>query len=107
MVDKLKRKSVKAICLTGLGHAYMSLGDVHKAIDYHQRALAVNKEISNRRIEGVNLTDLGNAWSHLGEVRKAVEYYGEDAAPKKKRGSKIVGLIKGIFSRKKAKSTPS
>jgi len=35
---------------------------------------------------------------------KAVEYYGEDAAPKKKRGSKIVGLIKGIFSRKKTKS---
>jgi ATP-dependent RNA helicase RhlB len=35
---------------------------------------------------------------------KAVEYYGEDAAPKKKRGAKIVGLIKGIFSRKKAKT---
>lgn len=33
---------------------------------------------------------------------KAIEYYGADSAPKKKRGAKIVGLIKGIFSRKKA-----
>jgi hypothetical protein len=30
-----------------------------------------------------------------------VEYYGEESAPKKKKGAKLVSLIKGIFSRKK------
>ncbi len=32
---------------------------------------------------------------------KVVEYYGEDSAPKKRKGAKIVSMIKGLFSRKK------
>jgi len=35
---------------------------------------------------------------------KVVQYYGEDAAPKKKKGAKLVSMIKGIFSRKKPAS---
>ncbi len=35
---------------------------------------------------------------------KVVEYYGEESAPKKKKGAKLVSLIKGIFSRKKSAS---
>ena len=35
---------------------------------------------------------------------KVVEYYGEESAPKKKKGAKLVSLIKGIFSRKKPAS---
>ena len=61
--------------LGNLGLAYADLGEVHKAIEYSQQALAIAQEIGDRLGEGNHLGNLGIAYRSLGEVHKAIEYY--------------------------------
>ncbi len=58
-----------------LGNAYADLGEVRKAIEYHEQALVIDREIGDRRGEGADLGNLGLAYAALGEVRKAIEYF--------------------------------
>jgi len=51
------------------------LGEVRRAIEYYEQALAIFREIGDRRGEGNDLGNLGNAYAALGEVRRAVGYY--------------------------------
>ncbi|HHS97440.1 MAG TPA: tetratricopeptide repeat-containing protein, partial [Chloroflexi bacterium] len=44
-------------------------------IEHYEQALAIAREIGDRRGEGIHLGNLGNAWADLGEVRKAIDYY--------------------------------
>jgi tetratricopeptide (TPR) repeat protein len=46
----------------------------HKAIYYYEQALAIAREIGDRRGEGSQLGNLGNAWSYLGEGSRAIDY---------------------------------
>ncbi len=57
------------------GLAYAHLGEVQKAIEYHQQALKISREIGDRGMEGSALGNLGNAYVRLGEVQKAIEHY--------------------------------
>jgi tetratricopeptide (TPR) repeat protein len=50
---------------------------VEKAIEYHEQALIISREIGDRRGEGADLGNLGLAYSDLGQVEKAIEYYGQ------------------------------
>ena len=61
--------------LGNLGIAYRNLGQVEKAIDYHQQALAISQEIGDRRAEGNSLGNLGIAYRNLGQVEKAIDYH--------------------------------
>jgi tetratricopeptide (TPR) repeat protein len=54
---------------------YSDLGQVEKAIQYHEKALAIDKEIGDRRGEGADLGNLGIVYRHLGQVEKAIQYY--------------------------------
>ncbi len=47
------------------------MGEVEKAIGYHEQALVIAREIGNRRREGRVLCNLGHAYARLGEVEKA------------------------------------
>ncbi|MCG7850854.1 MAG: tetratricopeptide repeat protein [ANME-2 cluster archaeon] len=58
-----------------LGLAYSQLGQVEKAIDYYQKALAITQEIGDRRGEGYQYMYLGYAYSVLGQIEKAIDYY--------------------------------
>ncbi len=49
-------------------NAYFRLGQIEKAIDYHNHALAVFRKIHDRRGEGTVHGDLGNAYATLGQV---------------------------------------
>ena len=44
------------------------LGEVHKAIDLYERALAISQEIGDLRNEGAQTGNLGLAYSALGRV---------------------------------------
>ena len=57
------------------GMAYADLGEVRRAIEYYEQALAIAREIGDRRGEGTDLGNLGNAYADLGQVRRAIEYY--------------------------------
>ena len=60
--------------LGDLGLAYADLGDVWRAIQYYEEALAIHREIGDRRGEGHGLGNLGIAYTDLGEARQAIEY---------------------------------
>ena len=61
--------------LGNLGFAYSALGQVEKAIQYYEKALAIAQEIGDRRNEGRWLGYLGSAYSDLGQIEKAIQYY--------------------------------
>jgi len=52
--------------LVNLGLAYAALGEVRRAIEYHQQALEIDREIGDRRGEGNGLGNLGAAYYRLG-----------------------------------------
>ena len=51
----------EGISLNNLGSCYSVLGQTARAIDYHEQALAINREVSDRRGEGIGLGNLGSA----------------------------------------------
>jgi len=52
------------------------LGDGHKAIEFHEQALLIDREIGNRKGEGTDLNNLGVCYGDfLGDARKAIEFY--------------------------------
>jgi tetratricopeptide (TPR) repeat protein len=48
---------------------------VERAIEHYQQALAISREIGDRRGEGNRLGNLGLAYADLGQVERAIEHY--------------------------------
>ncbi|KAI8514862.1 hypothetical protein Bbelb_074530 [Branchiostoma belcheri] len=65
--------------LAKMGNAWDNLGDVRKAVDYHQQSLQMEWSIYGKGKAHHNiassLNGLGDAWRNLGDHRKAVSYY--------------------------------
>jgi tetratricopeptide (TPR) repeat protein len=57
--------------LSNLGVAYADLGEVHKAIGYYEQALAITREIGDRRGEGNHLANMGLAYKRLSNLAQA------------------------------------
>jgi tetratricopeptide (TPR) repeat protein len=72
---KLKDRGNEGAVLGSLGFAYFSLGEYHKAIEFHKQALIINRETGDRREEGQDLGNLGIAYHNLGEYHKAIEFH--------------------------------
>jgi tetratricopeptide (TPR) repeat protein len=72
---KLTSIQTHSVILGNFGLTYYYLGQMERAIEYHERALAISKDIGDRRGEGTNLGNIGNAYSDLGQVERAIEYY--------------------------------
>ena len=73
---------------TGLGNAYLSLGDYSKAIEFHQQSLSIAKEIGKKGSEGGAYTGLGNAYHSLGDYGKAIEFHQQSLSIAKEIGKK-------------------
>ena len=58
-----------------LGNAYDSLGDFHKAIEYHECDLQIAKEVGDKAGEGGAYGNLGISYDRLGDFHKAIEYH--------------------------------
>ncbi len=48
---------------------------MERALEYYKQALAIAKEIGDKRGEGSDLGNLGLAYAALGQVERALEYY--------------------------------
>ena len=70
----LEDKEAQGRHLGNLGNAYSALGQVERAIEHYDQALAIAREIGDRRGEGHFLGNLGNAYSALGQVERARDY---------------------------------
>jgi tetratricopeptide (TPR) repeat protein len=78
----------EGVHLGNLGNAYAALGEARRAIEYHQQALAISREIGDRRGEGSDLGNLGNAYYSLGEARRAIEHHQQALAISREAGDR-------------------
>jgi len=75
LLEKMQNKKEKANILKELGTINNLISETRKSIDFYEQALAIDREIGDRRGEGNALGNLGNACAALGEPRKAIEHY--------------------------------
>jgi tetratricopeptide (TPR) repeat protein len=71
----LKHKQKEGDALNNLGLAYADLGEMHKAIEFYEQALLIDREIGNQEGESKVFNNLGIAYKNVGEPRKAIEFY--------------------------------
>jgi tetratricopeptide (TPR) repeat protein len=88
LLEKMQKKSEKEKILMELGTIYSLLSEVRKAIEHYEQALAIAREIGDRRGECNALGNLGNASKDLGDARKAIEYYEQALAIAREIGDK-------------------
>jgi tetratricopeptide (TPR) repeat protein len=72
--DELENYRDTGALLTRLGNTYQHLGQPWKAIDCHQEALDIARNVAEREMEGQALGNLGNAYKDLGFLDKAISY---------------------------------
>ena len=71
-------RSEQGRAYTNLGVASHSLGDFQKAIEYHEKDLALAVEIGDRFRKKRAYANLGIAYHSLGDFRKAIECHEKD-----------------------------
>ena len=74
--DNNRADEWRAYC--NLGNAYRSLGDFHRAIEYHNQDLRIAKEVSDKAAEGRAYGNLGNAYHSLCQFQRALECHKQD-----------------------------
>jgi len=72
---KLTSMQTHGAILGNLGSAYYDLGQVERAIEYYEQALAIAKEIGDRHGEGTLLNNLGVAFMDLEKYDLALACY--------------------------------
>ena len=55
--------------------AYADLGETRRAIEFHEQALTILRNLGDRSGEGGVLGNLGLAYATLGETRRAIEFH--------------------------------
>ena len=71
-----------------LGTVFQSLSDYAKAKEHHEKALAITKEIGDRKGEATCYANLGTAFQPLGDYVRAKKYREKSLALQKKIGDK-------------------
>jgi tetratricopeptide (TPR) repeat protein len=61
--------------LGNLGGCYKTLGDIPKAIEHHQRALAIEEKLGGVKGQAAALGNLGLCYRAQGDVPKAIEHH--------------------------------
>jgi len=71
-----------ALYLNEIGFIYDKLAEYKKAIDYYEKALAIDLKTYGKEHPDVAIdwNNLGNAWDSLGEYKKAIDYYNKALA---------------------------
>ena len=67
----------QAATLSNLGIAYQKTGDLSKAIEYFEQAMALSREMGDRKAEATINSNLGSAYEKLGDLVRATELYQE------------------------------
>ena len=68
-------RSGEGIAYASLGSTYFYLGDLAKAVEYHQRHLSISKELGDKSGEGRAYNNLGSDYYNLTDFTKAIEYH--------------------------------
>jgi tetratricopeptide (TPR) repeat protein len=85
---KLKDKHLERVFIGNLGNVYRDLGQVEKAIEYYNQALAISRKIGHRQGEGNALGSLGIAYRLLGKYDKAIDHHNQALAISREIGDR-------------------
>jgi tetratricopeptide (TPR) repeat protein len=88
LFGKLDDSRLKSKILFNQGHAYRKLGRVKQAIDYHEQALAIDRNADDRRAEGIDLGNLGACYHGLGQTARAIDYLEQSLAIDREVGNR-------------------
>ena len=88
LLDYLEDSKLKSRILSDLAHSCSALGQRVPAIGYHEKALAINRQIGNRGEEGIHLGNLGCCYSSLGQVERAIGLHEQALAIKREVGNR-------------------
>ena len=86
--EVLLSSEMKIFVFSDLGLTYQKFGYVRRAIEYHEQALKIAKEIGDKRREGEQLGNLGSAYQYLSEFRLAIKYHEQSLRIAKDMGDK-------------------
>lgn len=70
----LGQKRLEGCHLGNLGTAHFALGEIERAIEYHELGLAISREFSDQHSELRDLASLGNASGELGMTTEALSH---------------------------------
>jgi len=73
---------------TNLGSAYLDQGETHKAIEFFEKALEINRKFGDRDGEGDVLGRLGNACHLLGQSHRAIDLLEKELDIKREVGNR-------------------
>jgi tetratricopeptide (TPR) repeat protein len=77
---RLESRNDEAVILNNLGLAHRDLGELPRAIEYHEQALTIIRDLGEHDAERHCLNNLGLSYNDLGETGRAVELF-EQALP--------------------------
>jgi tetratricopeptide (TPR) repeat protein len=66
---------VSSIARNNLGLCYEAQGDIPKAIDAHERSLAISERSGNRQGQAASLGNLGTCYRTKGDISKAIDFH--------------------------------
>jgi tetratricopeptide (TPR) repeat protein len=75
LLGKLDDPRLRSIILRNQGRAYLDLGQAMAAIGYLEQAVAITREVGDRRGEGIDLGNLGHCYWTLGNTTRAIDHY--------------------------------
>ena len=73
LLGKIKDEKAKGKILGEIGTVHQLLSEPHQAIEYHEKALSIAREIGDRRGEGITLWNMSLALDQLGQRAQAIE----------------------------------
>ena len=77
LLGHLKDPGLQSANLGRIGSAYRSMGQIEKAIGFHEAALKVAQENGRRADERHHLSNLGGAYRTLRQIDRAIEFFNE------------------------------
>ena len=87
--ESLEERQQAGWSYNAMGQAYLDMGKSEVAVEYYQKALALAREIGDRRGEGNALGNLGNAYAALGNPRQAIQFYEQDLVIAREIGDRL------------------
>ncbi len=90
--DHLEDPDTDAASKNSLGTCYRMLGEIRRAIDLFEQALAINRTVGDRSGEAVNLGNLGICYYELGQIPRAIDLYEQALAIAADRGGILAAI---------------
>lgn len=73
--QRLGQRQAESYHLMDLGMVYAARGEIRRAVEFHEQALKIQRELGGWLGESAPLGNLGNAYVRLKEPRRAIEFY--------------------------------